>query len=160
MAQDLAGGIYPGEEIAARYKFADKAELKLWIAAHPEFLAYVMRLKALNDSDDNVNERIKQKAAHATENSLHVVHGIVQDPSVPAAVRLDAFKVQSKLGGAEAYVQAPKEGPGGGAGQVLNFAINFAGLPPQIISTTVVDPASIPDLSENQSDGDEPEEDA
>lgn len=161
MAQDLACKIYPADEIAARYGFADKAALRAWIAAHPDFYPYVKRLQALNESDENVLERIKQKAAHALEDALPELHSIAKDPNTGAKEKIEAIKVKARLSGADAYVQPPKEGQGGGGGgQVLNFAINFAGMAPQIISTTVVDPAAIPDLSDNQDDGDSPDEDA
>lgn len=160
MALDIARKIYPPDEIAARWGFPDVPAMRTWMAAHPEFIAMVQRLRQLNEADESVLDRIQHKSAHAAEDVVEVVHSIARNPNANDKERIEAVKLLARLSGADAHAQPKGEGQGGGGGQVLNFAINFAGLPPQIISTTVVDPASIPDLSENQPDGDEPEEDA
>ena len=162
---DLATGMHNGEVIARRYGLRDENELKEYLRQHPGIVWEARRLRALFNSDEATEGRIRTKFMRATEQLIIPITALVADPRTPIAQRIDGFKqIQRGAGVDGAPSAAAKEQKA--LGTPFNLTINFAGGRQKTISaTTVVDADEIPPPNQQLtywSDGmdeDYPEED-
>lgn len=141
---DLATKTHNYETIAKRYGLKGEAELLRYLKQHPTVVAEAKKLRALFHSDENMEQRVRQRFLSATETLIAPIQHLVFDPSTPTAARIDGFKQLQRGAGIDgAPRDAPKGGVPGGSPFVLN--INFRnGLSTRISGTTVLDADEIP----------------
>ena len=132
LAQDVAYGFYPPDEIAQRYGLGDHRGLKAFLKQHPSWSSSSPRCARVHKSDAGVEERNKLKANHALEQAIPSIANMVMDPKLKPAERLDAAKVLQKQSGADRAVNDK----GASAAAAFNVTINLPGRAP--ISTTVM----------------------
>lgn len=140
---DKAREIYPDAEIAIRWGFADEPAMVAWLAVHPAISDKIKELKALNEADESVLDRIEHKFAHLLDQGSGAMAAIVTNPQSADKDKIEVMKLAADLSGAKAKYQAKQLAGGTGTPFVINF--NFRTTPPQTIelSTTVVDAPAI-----------------
>ena len=114
LTYDIATGIHEGAVLATRYGFADLAALRRYLLKHPQIIRNAQKTKALVDSDEGSEARVRLKAMHATEELIPATAGIAADPRIAPQQRIDAFKQLSRVSGLDAAAAA-KAGSGGPA---------------------------------------------
>lgn len=144
---DLATQIHPYEAVARRYGLQNVAELHQYLLDHPQVLAAAKKLRALHDSEEGIEARLRLKFQHATETLIAPMQHLAADNRTPVSSRVDAFKQLQRGAGMDGLPPAARgagaAGPGGTA-FVLN--INFRnGQSTRISGTTVLDADEIPD---------------
>lgn len=112
---DLAIGIHTPEELAQRYGFSDSADLQAYFARRPSLISATAKMKALFESDEGTETRVRAKAMLAAEKLIPPVARIAGNPHVAPQQRIDAFKQLSRVGGLDgsAAALAAKAGQGG-----------------------------------------------
>lgn len=123
---DLAQGIKTHKEIATRYGFQDLQHLFVYLQRHPEVRRRIKEHKAIWESDDAVELRIKKLAAISLLDALPQTTNIMNDELHPPAIRLDALKAHARIAGVDT-TGAPKERGGelGGGAVGGRFSINI-----------------------------------
>jgi hypothetical protein len=123
---DVARQIHSPREIATRYGFSSPKSAKQWIIDRPAVGRAIKELRAIWESEDNLEGRIRAYAQHALLEAAPDNARIMLDPTVHPSVRIDAMKETAKLAGVVG-------GPGGITrdrnGQVVaadgRFAVNI-----------------------------------
>jgi len=119
LTYDLAAQIHPADTIATRYGFPDAAGLRRYLAKHPAIIKEAQKAKALMESDEGSESRVRLKAMQATEALIPATAGIAADPRIAPQQRIDAFKQLSRVSGLDS---AAAKGAGeGGPGFTLNI---------------------------------------
>ena len=139
---DLALGIHLPDAIAQRYGLPDKKSLWEYLRRHPRIVEGARKMKALAESDQGVEERLRLKAMHATEDLIHTTHELAQDIRTPMQQRLDAFKQLSRVAGVDGLRE--KSATTGSGGHNFVFTILFGGGETKNITGTVLDNNQIP----------------
>lgn len=113
LAREIAQGIMPLEDIARAYNFDGTVDPR-WSAVlqHPEFQRLLAEAVREWNSAEGTAKRVRFKAAAMVESNLTVVHEIINNPSVPAIQRIEAFKASARLAGMGDGA-APNAGKGG-----------------------------------------------
>jgi hypothetical protein len=138
---DLAIGIHLPDAIAQRYGLRDKEDLREYLRRHPQIVENARKAKALVESNESVEGRVRIKAMYATEDLIHTTHEIAQDIRTPMQQRLDAFKQLSRVAGVDGLrPDKATTGSGGGHSFVLNILFTDE---TKTIQGTVVDSAQI-----------------
>jgi len=119
LTYDIATGIHEGAVLATRYGFADLQALRRYLLKHPQIIRNAQKTKALVDSDEGSEARVRLKAMHATEELIPATAGIAADPRIAPQQRIDAFKQLSRVSGLDAAAAA--KGAGGGPAFTLNI---------------------------------------
>ncbi len=124
---DMAQKIHPGETLASRYGFADRAHLKAWLMSHPVVWRKIEELKAVWESDDNVEARARKLAGLALIEAIPSHAQIMLNPDISPGVRIDAFKETARVAGVAGAPQVGRDGvPGGDAANRFSVQIVFA----------------------------------
>lgn len=149
---DLATRIHPYEAIARRYGLASVAGLYAYLRAHPLILVEAKKIRALFESGENTEERVRKLFLHATESLIPDMHNLARDTRTPISARVDAFK-QIQRGAA---MDGPARDAGlkgnGPAGTAFVLNINYRnGQSTRIAGTTVLDADDIPAPSQQMS---------
>jgi hypothetical protein len=143
---DLATKTHNYEVIAKRYGLSGVPELFEYLRSHPAVTEDAKKLRALFQSDESIEARVRMRFLVATESLIAPMHNLVADPNTPTNARIDGFKQIQRGAGVDGVPAASRgEGgsPGGGTPFVLN--INFKnGERTTISGTTVVDANEIP----------------
>jgi len=119
LTYDIATGIHEGEVLAARYGFDGVAGMRRYLLRHPQIIRNAQKTKALMDSDEGSEARVRLKAMHATEELIPATAGIAADPRIAPQQRIDAFKQLSRVSGLDA--SAAKAAGAGGPAFTLNI---------------------------------------
>lgn len=119
LTYDMAAGIHDGDTLAVRYGFPDKAGLRRYLAKHPQIVANAEKGRALMESDENTESRVRLRAMQATEDLIPATHSIAKDPRIAPQQRIDAFKQLSRVSGLDAT--AAKNAGEGGPAFTLNI---------------------------------------
>lgn len=121
---DLAQGIRTHEEIAVRYGFETVGNLLEYLQSKPEIVRRIKERRAIWQSDDATEIRIKKLSAHAVLDALHETGQIMMDTAHPPGTRIDALKAHARLAGVDAQPNPGKfSGPASdGSGR---FSINI-----------------------------------
>jgi hypothetical protein len=106
LTYDLATKIHTKPTIAHRYGFKSVGELVAYLAVHPQIVENVKKARALIQSDEGSEARIKLKALQATEELIPATAGIAADPRVAPQQRIDAFKQLSRVSGMDGSAAA------------------------------------------------------
>lgn len=139
LTYDLASGIHGPDEIAARYGFPDKNKLRQYLRTHPGIIKNIRKAKALLESEEGSETRVRLKATQATEALIAPTAGIAMDPRIPPQQRIDAFKQLSRVGGLDGSAAAQAMRGAGGPAFTLN--ILFRDKPAEMLNVT----PSLPD---------------
>lgn len=121
---DIARQIHPAAEIAARYGFADKRAARDWIDARPAVKRVIKELRAIWESEANLEGRIRAYAGHALLEAAPTNAQIMLDPTVHPTIRIDAMKAHAKIAGVDTLPAAARDGGGGVPGNAP-FAVNI-----------------------------------
>jgi hypothetical protein len=162
---DIAAKIHLPEEIVRRYGLPDLDALKEYLVQHPQVVFGAKKLRALFESGEGVEARMRAKFQFATEDCIPVISQLVNNPSVPFAARIDGFKQLQRGAGADGAGRAEGRGPlSSGQSFVLNIFLD-----PKhrttISGTTVDNPGDIPGAYDPPrlalgEEGEEPDEEA
>ena len=142
---DLACLAHPLDEIAQRYRFQDKQELKDYLRHHPSIVKEGAEVaRPLQQRRSHRAAGAPVKFMQVTEHLIMPMAQLVKDTNTPIAARVDAFKQIQRGAGVDGAPPPALKG-GGGGGTAFSLTINFAGgrRPEVIEGTTVVD-GSIP----------------
>jgi hypothetical protein len=115
-------------------------------------LAEAKKLRALFDSDESVETRVRMRFLHATESLIAPMHNLVADNRTPVSARIDGFK-QIQRGAGVDGMPAERRGTGatGPSGTAFVLNINFRnGQSTKISGTTVLDADEIPGPPANE----------
>jgi hypothetical protein len=147
LTYDLACRIHPYETIARRYGLQNVAELHGYLLDHPTVLVEAKKLRAMFDSDESVETRVRTKFMHSIEDLIPTLHNLVKSPQTPVSARVDGFKQLQRGAGVDGLpVQQRGTGTAGPSGQAFQLNIFFRnGQSTRISGTTVLDAAEIPD---------------
>jgi hypothetical protein len=115
LTYDLAAAIHPPEVIALRYGFHDVLEMRAYLTRHPQIIINAQKAKALMESDEGSEARIRLRAMQATEDLIPATASIAADPRIAPQQRIDAFKQLSRVSGLDASAAARAAGAGGPA---------------------------------------------
>lgn len=142
---DLATQTHRYETIARRYGLAGELELWKYLKAHPSIVAEAKRLRALFQSDEAIEQRVRMRFLVATETLIPPMQHLVADPRTPIAQRIDGFKQIQRGAGVDGAPPKDAKGNPMGPGTAFVLNINFTnGQSTRIAATTVVDPDEIP----------------
>lgn len=139
---DLVNKITDYETIGERYGFGGKAGLIKFLHSDPEFCAEVGKMRAAISSDMNAQDRCRVKAAHASEELVAPIAGLVANPATPAATRIDGFKQLNRMAGVDGIPAAGKSGDAA-PGTQFSLTINMPDGRSETITTVVEAPAAI-----------------
>jgi hypothetical protein len=120
LATELAAGLTPLPEILKRFSLTP-AKLKQ-LVADPHFQLLYAEAKAVWHGDANVRERVRAKAQALVEDSLLPVYGIIHNPDMAPATRLDGFSKLAKIADLE-----PRRDNDAGGGSSFQLTINIPG---------------------------------
>jgi hypothetical protein len=118
---DLAAKIHPRATIAQRYGFTGVGALLSYLSSHPQIVENVKKARAVIESDEGSETRVRLKALQATEVLIAPTAGIAMDPRVPPQQRIDAFKQLSRVAAVDGSAAAQAAKAGGGAAFTLNI---------------------------------------
>jgi hypothetical protein len=146
---DLATKTHTYETIAKRYGLGGTQELLRYLSDHPGIVEDAKKIRAMFQSDQNVEGRVRTLFLHAAENLIPTMHNLVMDARTPVSARVDGFKQIQRGAGVDGTPRlAPGQQGTGGTPFVLN--INFKnGTQTRIAGTTVLDAGEIPAPSQH-----------
>lgn len=119
LTYDIATGIHTGDMLATRYGFADQTALRKYLLKHPQIIVNAKKGRALVESDENTENRVRLRAMQATEDLIPATHGIALDPRIAPQQRIDAFKQLSRVSGLDSA--ATRVAGAGGPAFTLNI---------------------------------------
>jgi hypothetical protein len=96
---DCAQNIMPYREVALRYGFIDVPQLRDFIGTQNQIRKKIKELRAVWNSDDNVESRVKTLAQHAVLAALPGTSQIMLNTRVPDNTRLEALRDHAKIAG-------------------------------------------------------------
>ena len=111
---DMAQRVHGYDTIARRYGFADENTLAEFLRATPPVVKRVKELRAVWESDESVELRLRKLAGHSLLEALPDTASIMFDKQVTPGVRLEALRAHARIAG----VDSPPHIPAGGAGGV------------------------------------------
>lgn len=123
---DVAQNVQSFSQIAIRYGFTDVSRLRDFLRDQPMVRRRAKEMRAVWESDDNVDDRIKKLSGHAVLAALPETAKIMLDPRTPNETRLNAMQKHATIAG----VYNPPGARGGavvaGAGPgVGRFSVNI-----------------------------------
>jgi hypothetical protein len=119
---DVAQNIMPYTQIALRYGFVDTHDLKQFLVRQHTVRKRIKELRAVWESDDNVETRIRTLAGHSVLVALPETARIMLNPRLPDATRLDALKEHATIAGVRSSYG---KGPDGAGPTVGRFSVNI-----------------------------------
>jgi hypothetical protein len=123
---DSAQNIMPYREIALRYGFLDVPQLRDFLVGQEQIRKRIKELRAVWNSDENLETRVKTLAGHAVLAALPGTAQIMLNPRVPDNTRLEAMRDHAKIAGlTNNSWGAGKTGPGGPEGAKFSVNIMF-----------------------------------
>ena len=124
---DCAQNIMPYREIALRYGFTDVPQLRDFLVGQEQIRKRIKELRAVWNSDENLETRVKTLAGHAVLAALPGTAQIMLNPRVPDNTRLEAMRDHAKIAGLTSNSWgAGKAGPGGPEGAKFSVNIMFS----------------------------------
>jgi hypothetical protein len=141
---DVARQIHTPEEIAERYGFSSARAALQWVSDRPAVRRAIKELRAIWESEDNLQMRIQAYYGHALLEAAPDNAKIMLDPTIHPSVRIDAMKEAAKLAGVVGGPSAARNKDGSviSDGVIKPFAVNIifnnAGLRENI--ETIVEP--------------------
>lgn len=142
LCDDLANGIFTFADIARRYGFTDVSSLHRFLVDHPNVVREVKRLKALRESDRGVQETAQIRSAHAYNDRVHHIGGMIGNPNVGAKEQLDAAKLLAAAGGITNT--GGKDGRAGDSGSSFSLTLNIGNGTSIRLVPTVVEADEVP----------------
>jgi hypothetical protein len=152
LTYDMAAGIHEGDTLATRYGFTDTAALRRYLKKHPQIIVNAQKGRALVESDENTESRVRLRAMQATEDLIPTTAAIAADPRIGPQQRIEAFKQLSRVSGLDASAAAKAANPGGPA---FSLNIIFRNAPTETITVVPDEPAPMARLTPGVTDADE-----
>lgn len=123
LAIELAAGLSSEETLRERYGL----DMSAWqdLTDHPTFKSMLSEAHKTLTGDLNAKNRIKLKASVAFEDTIPTIYNMAHDVKVPAASRLEAAKILSRVGG----VDAQHENTVGGTGFSISINLGSSNQP-------------------------------
>jgi len=121
---DVAQNVHTYAQIALRYGFTDVAQMADFLRDQHVIRRRIKEYKAVWESDDNVQERIRKLSGHAVLAALPSTAQIMMDMKQPAATRIDATKQHAIMAGAQSTGNAAA-GMAGSGPQASKFSIQI-----------------------------------
>jgi hypothetical protein len=118
---DLAAKIHTYQEIAVRYGLRSVAGLFEYLTDHPTVTTGVKKIRAVWESEENAEIRVRQKALQAAEHLIAPTAGIAANPNINVQARIDAFKQLARVGGVDGLPMSAKQQGAGGTAFTLNI---------------------------------------
>lgn len=155
---DLAAAIHPPEVIAARYGFGGIGDMREYLKRYPQIILNAQKAKAVMESDEGSEARIRLRAMQATEDLIPATASIAADPRIAPQQRIDAFKQLSRVSGLDASAAARAANPQGPA---FTLNILFRNNPAENLTVIPEKPVLTPGVNRvgSQADDAEYEED-
>ena len=123
---DLAQNIHSHHaEVATRYGFSDVRAMLDYLKSHPEVVRKIKERKAIWESDDAAELRIRKLSGHAVLDALRETSQIMMDPGHSASTRLDALKQHARMAGADGPGREGREAGVVGTLGAGRFSINI-----------------------------------
>lgn len=107
---DTAQGIHTYAEIAKRYGFESREAMHEFLVNRPVILRKIKELRAVWQSDDNLETRLRKLAGHSVMEAMPDTAAIMFDKAVTPGVRLDALKAHSRIAGVDGLPAMGKDG--------------------------------------------------
>src|SRR5215467_79943 len=101
LTYDLALRMHSPEVIAKRYGLTDEIELRQYLRDHPAIIQDALKARAVFQSDESTEARIRTKFMRATEQLIIPIAALVADPKTPIAQRIDGFKQMQRGAGVD-----------------------------------------------------------
>lgn len=134
--EDMAQGIYPASEIAKRYSLDPQDVVRL-IRENAELRRRIQVRRAIWQSDDNIETRIRKYAGTTILEALPANGAMMFDRSTPAATRLDTLKAFSRMAGVDSQGAGGNREASQGPGNQFTVNFHFSGGRIERVSTTV-----------------------
>lgn len=112
---DTAQRIHEYDDIAKRYGFGSEARMIEFMRAHPPVIKRIKELRAVWESDESVELRLRKLAGHSLLEAIPDTASIMFDKQVTPGVRLEALRAHARIAGVDSPPHVPT---GGAAGQV------------------------------------------
>jgi hypothetical protein len=123
---DCAQNIMPYRELSMRYGFIDVPQLRDFLTSQDQIRKRIKELRAVWNSDENLETRVKTLAGHAVLAALPGTAQIMLDPRKPDSVRMDAMKEHAQIAGLRSTGWGKGAGgPGGPEGGRFSVNIMF-----------------------------------
>jgi hypothetical protein len=124
---DVAQNIHTYTQIALRYGFVDTDDLKRFLVKQVAVRKRIKELRAVWESDDNVENRIRTLAGHSVLTALPETARIMFNPRNPDNTKLDALKHHATIAGVFAPPRTShNDGVGGPAAGRFSVNIVFS----------------------------------
>ena len=136
LAMELAAGLLPINNIMTRFDLT-KEQLRL-LLLNPIFRGMVRSYKQEWLAATNAKERIRVKAAMATEEGLLELNRIFHDSMLNPTARLEAFKQMSNLADVQPKKDAVDTGP------KFNLTLNLGSDPNAAAQHVTIDATALP----------------
>lgn len=98
---DVAQNVMSYREIATRYGFVDVPQLREFLVAQHAVRRKVKEIRAIYESDENVETRIRHLAGHAVLAALPGTAQIMLNPRNPDSTRLEALQKHARIAGVD-----------------------------------------------------------
>lgn len=121
---DVAQNIIEYPDIAERYDFPSEAAMTKFIKDNPEIRRRLKQLRAIWQSDDNVEVRTRVLAGYAVLEAIPHTSQVMYDPTATSAAKLEALKAHARIAGLDGMPSHAKDVIGG-ASVGGKFSINF-----------------------------------
>src|SRR4029077_4791879 len=115
---DTAQRIHDYDVIARRYGFGDEAGVGEFLRTPPPVGKRVKELRAVWESDESVELRLRKLAGHSLLEALPDTASIMFDKQVTPGVRLEALRAHARIAGVDTPPHVPAGGAGGMGGGV------------------------------------------
>jgi hypothetical protein len=119
---DVAQGIHEYATIAARYYFADTQAVLDYLKTKAAVRKRIKALRAVWQSDDNVEIRVRTLAGHSLLEALPSTSRVMFNEELNPSVRIDAMKAHARIAGLDS---PPPAQAGGGAVGGNRFSVQI-----------------------------------
>ena len=125
---DVAQNVHTFAQIARRYGFESVGQMGEFINGNYNIRRRIKELRAVWESDDHVQERVRKLAGHTVLAALPETARIMLNPRLPDATRIDALKQHAAIAGMNAH-GGHAAGGANGRSDAAKFSVNimFAG---------------------------------
>jgi hypothetical protein len=123
---DMAQRIHGYDTIARRYGFVDENMLVEFLRTHAPVVKRVKELRAVWESDESVELRLRKLAGHSLLEALPDTASIMFDRQVTPGVRLEALRAHARIAGVDSPpTQSSSNNATGGPGARFSVQIVF-----------------------------------
>lgn len=122
---DTAQRIHEYDDIAKRYGFGSEARMIEFMRAHPPVIKRIKELRAVWESDESVELRLRKLAGHSLLEAIPDTASIMFDKQVTPGVRLEALRAHARIAGVDSPPHQAAGGAGGPGGAGARFSVQI-----------------------------------